>query len=74
MLSILIKNTVLGILLFFSVEVMAETDTSLMTYDLALKAMDASEAYARQEGLECYYFNYRPRGKPCDVAPLRWRL
>ncbi|MDX2369170.1 MAG: heme-binding protein [Colwellia sp.] len=50
MLSIFDKSAAAGIILFFSVTALAQESASLMTYDLALKAIDSSEAYARKKG------------------------
>ena len=50
MLKTLIKSVTAGILLFFSVAALAQDSANLMTYDLAMKAMNTSEAYARQKG------------------------
>lgn len=44
------KVSAMAFLLLFSVTVSAQNDTSLMTYDMAAKAMDAAEKYAREKG------------------------
>ena len=46
-----LQRTLVAILfLFSSASVFAQNDDSLMTYDLATQAMDAAEAYAREQG------------------------
>lgn len=50
MLKTLNKSAAIGIILFFSGAALAQDSASLMTYDLAMKAMDTSEAYAREKG------------------------
>ena len=44
------KRVVIAFILFFSTGALAQDDASLMTYDLAMKAMEAAEAHARQQG------------------------
>ena len=45
------NKTVLTVLtLFISTMALAQDDPSRMTYDMAAKAMEAAEAYARQQG------------------------
>ncbi len=39
-----------AVLLFSATMAVAQDDESLMTYDLATRAMDAAEAYAREQG------------------------
>lgn len=43
------KNAVLGLILLFSIMALAQEEPSRMTYDLAMKAMEAAEAYARNK-------------------------
>ncbi len=46
-----VRNTTLTLLLFLASAVaVAQDDESLMTYDLATQAMEAAEAYAREQG------------------------
>ena len=46
-----LQNTLVAILFVLSsTSVFAQGDESLMTYDLAARAMDAAEAYAREQG------------------------
>lgn len=44
------KSAVVGLLCLCSLGAAAEESVNKMTYDLALKAIDASEAYAREKG------------------------
>ena len=44
------KATVTLLFLLSSVSVFAQDEDSLMTYDLATRAMNAAEAYAREQG------------------------
>ena len=44
------KTLVAILFLFSSLSAFAQGDESLMTYDLATRAMDAAEAYARDQG------------------------
>ena len=50
MLRTLKKSAAIGAVLFFSATAMADDNANVMTYDLAMKAMNTSEAYARQKG------------------------
>ena len=44
------KTIVAMLFLFSSISVFAQGEDSLMTYDLATRAMNAAEAYAREQG------------------------
>ena len=47
----MLNNYVISVLLLFpTMSVLAQDEESLMTYDLATSAMDAAEAYARDQG------------------------
>ena len=47
----MLNNYVISVLLLFpAMSVLAQDEESLMTYDLATSAMDAAEAYARDQG------------------------
>ena len=44
------KRVVIVLMLLFSTTALAQQESSLMTYDLAMRAMEAAEAHARQQG------------------------
>lgn len=50
MTSIFNKSVVAALMLLFSVTALAQDESSRMTYDLATRAMDAAETYAREQG------------------------
>lgn len=45
-----IKSVAAILMLLFSVTALAQEESSRMTYDLAMRAMEAAEAHARQQG------------------------
>jgi glc operon protein GlcG len=44
------QRVIVLLTLLFSLNTFAQDDASLMTYDLAMQAMEAAEAHARQQG------------------------